>query len=67
MANRTDRRGHGPELIFDSPTIVRVRCTVEQREAWDARASAAGLSLSEWIRRVADAAARHFLDDRHDL
>ena len=31
-----------------------LRCTDEERDSWKARASAEGLSVSEWFRRLAD-------------
>ena len=38
--------------------VVRMRVRPRQRRAWEAKARQHGLSLSEWLRAVADRAAR---------
>ena len=40
---------------YGAPLYLRVKAS--QRERWQAAADAAGLSLSEWVRRVLDAEA----------
>lgn len=48
-------------------SVVRTRCTVEQRLRWTAAALAAGYpSLSDWLRALADAAAPGHHKSRSD-
>jgi uncharacterized protein (DUF1778 family) len=42
---------------------VGLRATPDQKSRWEAAAEAAGLSLSEWLRAVADAAAADALGE----
>ena len=48
MANRTDRRGRGPERQFTA--YIRIDCTEEMRERWAARAASEGLPMATWAR-----------------
>jgi CHASE3 domain sensor protein len=54
--NRTDRRGKGPALEYDD--LIRLRCTLPQREAWQEAADDAGTTLSDWAREALDEIAR---------
>lgn len=55
------RRGRPPKAAGDRKEVtVRFRVTAEQREAMNQAAIRAGMSTSEWLRRLAlEAAARN--------
>jgi hypothetical protein len=54
------RRGRPPTDGETKIAGIHVRCTDEQRAAWDAAAASQDVpvSTSAWLRHVADAAAR---------
>jgi len=53
MSEKTKRRG-APSKENPASERVFVRCTPEQREKWRREAEKVGLTLSAWIKRLAD-------------
>lgn len=50
--NHTKSRGHGPSRT--APVDVRVGCSTEEKAAWLGKATSAGLTLSAWMRHLAN-------------
>jgi uncharacterized protein (DUF1778 family) len=59
-------RGRPPQDDATRTRTVRVRVTVDQEARWRAAADACGVSLSEWLRELAEGAAERALDEADD-
>jgi uncharacterized protein (DUF1778 family) len=59
-------RGRPPQDDATRTRTVRVRVTGDQETRWRAAADARGVSLSEWLRELAEGAAERALDEADD-